>query len=69
MSITTIASRLPRGVVRSGLRWIWNLGRLPETRCVRFQGHPLPPPEMRYCGADFYNDVYFVSRRSRRRSA
>jgi SAM-dependent methyltransferase len=60
MSITAIASRLPRGVVRSGLRWIWNLGRLPETRCVTFHGHPLPPPGMRFCHADFHDDVYFV---------
>jgi SAM-dependent methyltransferase len=47
-------------VVRSGLRWIRHLGRLPETRCVRFQGHALPPPEIRFSGADFHNDVYFV---------
>jgi SAM-dependent methyltransferase len=36
------------------------LVRPPETRCVWFEGHALPPPELRYCGADFRNDAYFV---------
>jgi SAM-dependent methyltransferase len=60
MNISGIASRLPPGVVRSGLRWIWHLGRLPETRCVRFQGHALPPRGLRPCGVDFANDAYYV---------
>jgi hypothetical protein len=32
-------------------------GRKPD---VRFQGHALPLPELRYCGADFASDLYFV---------
>ena len=60
MNITTIASRFSPRVVHSSLRWIWHRGQLPESRCVRFQGHALPPPGLRYCGADFKNDVYFV---------
>ena len=57
MSITALAYRF---YVRSGIRWIRHLGGPPETRCVRFQGHALPPPALRYCGADYGNDVYFV---------
>jgi SAM-dependent methyltransferase len=60
MGITAIVSRYAPTAVRPILRWIRHLGQLPETRCVRFQGHPLPPPGMRFCGADFHNDVYFV---------
>jgi SAM-dependent methyltransferase len=60
MNITAIASRFSPRVVRRGLRWIRHLGRPPETRCVRFQGHALPPRALRYCGVDFQNDAYFV---------
>jgi SAM-dependent methyltransferase len=52
MSIAAVASRFARRVVR--------LVRPPETRYVRFQGHALPPPGLRYCGADLRNDAHFV---------
>jgi SAM-dependent methyltransferase len=60
MNIPGIVSRFSPRVVRSGVRWIRHLGRPPETRYVRFQGHALPPPALRYCGVDFANDAYFV---------
>jgi SAM-dependent methyltransferase len=60
MSIAAVASRFLPRVVRSRIRWIRHLGRPPETRCVRFQGHALPPPRIRYCGSRFQNDAYFV---------
>jgi SAM-dependent methyltransferase len=34
--------------------------RPPEATSVRFQGHTLPPPALRSCGARFQNDSYFV---------
>ena len=52
MNIPATLSRYTRRLAR--------LVRAPETRCVNFQGHPLPPPEIRYCGSDFANDAYFV---------
>jgi SAM-dependent methyltransferase len=52
MKVPGIVSR-HKGSVRS-LFWP------PESRCVTFQGHALPPPEIRHCGADFANDFYFV---------
>ena len=60
MSIPAIPSWFSPIAAHSAVRWIWHLGRPPETRYVRFQSHPLPPPEIRYCGADFKNDAYFV---------
>lgn len=32
----------------------------PETRCVMFQGHALPPRSMRFSGGRFSDDDYFV---------
>jgi len=52
MSIAAVASGFAS--------WVARLVRPPETRCVRFQGHALPPRGLRYCGADFRNDAYFV---------
>jgi len=52
MNIPAIVSRCTRRLAR--------LARPPQTRCVRFEGRALPPPELRYCGADFQDDAYFV---------
>jgi SAM-dependent methyltransferase len=49
-----------RATVSRGRRRLARLIWPPQARCIRFQGHVLPPPELRYCGADFQNDAYFI---------
>lgn len=52
MNITSIVSRSKSSLAR--------LFYPPEGRSRRFEGHDLPPLELRSCGARFHDDAYFV---------